>query len=142
MTSNSLFIDTSGWANLFDHTDPLHLAFARSLADAAKARRILVTTNYVIAELVALIVSRLVRTTHVQMVTFVDGIRSDPSVRIEYIDRDLDTEAWNLVVSRPDKQWSLVDASSFVLMTRLGISEALTTDQHFSQAGFVRVPGP
>jgi predicted nucleic acid-binding protein len=104
LTSNSLFIDTSGWANLFDRTDPLHEVFAHSLADATNARRILVTTNYVIAELAALIVSRLVRTTHAQMVSFVEGIRSDASVRIEYIDRDLDTEAWNLVVSRPDKQ--------------------------------------
>ncbi len=140
MASNALFVDTSGWANLFDQTDPLHLSFARSLADAVAGRRPLVTTNYVVAELVALIVSRLVRTTHAQMVAFVDGIRSDTSVRIEFIERDLDAEAWNLIVSRPDKQWSLVDASSFVLMSRLGITEALTTDQHFSQAGFVRVP--
>lgn len=142
VTSNLLFVDTSGWANLFDHTDPLHPAFARSIADATKAHRILVTTNYVLAELVALIVSRLVRTTHSRMVAFVDGIRVDPGVRIEYVDRDLDTEAWNLVVSRPDKRWSLVDASSFVVMSQLGITEALTTGQHFAQAGFTRVPAP
>lgn len=39
-----------------------------------------------------------------------------------------------------DKEWSLVDAASFVVMRRLGITEAFTTDHHFEQAGFIRVP--
>ena len=38
------------------------------------------------------------------------------------------------------KEWSLVDASSFVVMTRYGMTEALTTDYHFTQAGFARLP--
>jgi predicted nucleic acid-binding protein len=42
--------------------------------------------------------------------------------------------------ARVDKDWSLVDASSFVVMPMLGIVEALTTDHHFLQAGFVRLP--
>ena len=39
-----------------------------------------------------------------------------------------------------DKDWSLVDAASFIVMRPLGITEVLTTDHHFSQAGFVRLP--
>ena len=39
-----------------------------------------------------------------------------------------------------DKEWSLVDATSFIVMRRLGITEAFTTDYHFVQAGFLRVP--
>ena len=39
-----------------------------------------------------------------------------------------------------DKDWSLVDAVSFVIMRQLGLREAFTSDHHFSQAGFVRVP--
>jgi predicted nucleic acid-binding protein len=35
-----------------------------------------------------------------------------------------------------------VDAASFVLMQQFGMSEAFTTDHHFSQAGFIRVPVP
>jgi predicted nucleic acid-binding protein len=142
MASSALFVDTSGWANLFDHTAPEHAAFAQAIAQTTNARRTLVTTNYVLAELVALIMSRLARSTHAAMVAFIDGIRNDANVQIEYVDHDLDTEAWNLIVARPDKQWSQVDATSFVLMRRLGITEALTTDHHFTQASFIRIPLP
>ena len=37
---------------------------------------------------------------------------------------------------RVDKAWSLTDCISFVLMRERSISEALTHDQHFEQAGF------
>lgn len=38
-----------------------------------------------------------------------------------------------------DKGWGLVDCASFVIMTGRGISEALTNDRHFQQAGFPRL---
>jgi hypothetical protein len=40
------------------------------------------------------------------------------------------------MASRPDKDWSLIDCISFVVMEEEGIQEALTADQHFEQAGF------
>jgi uncharacterized protein len=41
-----------------------------------------------------------------------------------------------LFAGRPDKEWSLTDCVSFVVMEAQGIREALTTDEHFIQAGF------
>ncbi len=41
--------------------------------------------------------------------------------------------------SRQAKEWSLVDCASFVFMGQRGILEALTTDHHFEQAGYVRL---
>ena len=38
--------------------------------------------------------------------------------------------------SRPDKEWSLTDCISFVVMKERGIAEALTGNRHFEQAGF------
>jgi len=46
-------------------------------------------------------------------------------------------QASNLYESRPDKEWSLTDCTSFVVMKDRGLSEALTADHHFEQAGFV-----
>lgn len=44
--------------------------------------------------------------------------------------------AVELYKRRPDKDWSLTDCISFILMGDLGIREALTADVHFQQAGF------
>jgi predicted nucleic acid-binding protein len=38
---------------------------------------------------------------------------------------------------RPDKDWSLTDCISFVVMEERGVTEALATDRDFIQAGFV-----
>lgn len=51
--------------------------------------------------------------------------------------RQLLDEGVALYESRPDKDWSLTDCISFVVMQRIGISEALTADHHFEQAGFL-----
>ncbi len=57
-TKNSLFVDTSGWAYLADRHDPLHQTMRTVYEQTLKQRRRLVTTNYVIAELVPLLASR------------------------------------------------------------------------------------
>ena len=66
------------------------------------------------------------------MLWHTDGIRV---VTTNYY--TLDEEAWALLKEREDKGWSLVDCSSFVAMRHRKILEALTTDPHFEQAGYV-----
>ena len=41
-----------------------------------------------------------------------------------------------LYETRPDKAWSLTDCMSFIVMRDGGLTEALTADHHFEQAGF------
>jgi hypothetical protein len=53
-----------------------------------------------------------------------------------HVDPETHREALELLKSRADKDWTLVDCTSFVLMQRRGIREALTSDHHFEQAGF------
>lgn len=45
-------------------------------------------------------------------------------------------DAWSIYKSHADKQWSLTDCISFVAMRRVSITDALTFDHHFEQAGF------
>ncbi len=97
-----------------------------------------VTTNYVITELVALLHSPL-RLPRPQIFQIIDSLKATHYLEIIHVDIATDTEAWNLCKGRPDKAWSLVDCTSFVIMQQLNIQIALTTDRHFEQAGFTRL---
>lgn len=136
-----VFIDTSGWANLVDKSQSYHETTAQQYHSFHQQGRKLVTTSYVITELVALLQSPL-RLTRTQIISIVDSIRTSPYIEIVYIDASLDGESWQLLKKRTDKEWSLVDCTSFVIMQQRGIQEALTTDHHFAQAGFVRLLKP
>ena len=138
-TRNSLFVDTSGWAHLVDRSTVLHRDVRTIYQQALTRQRLFETTNYIIAELVALLTSRS-RISRQQIVSFVDALKAAPHVEIIHMNTELDAAAWMLLKNRTDKEWSLVDASSFVVMTSFGMTEALTTDHHFTQAGFVQVP--
>ena len=133
-----LFADTSGFGNLADPTQLLHSLAANYYRSARNENRIVVTTSYVLAELASLLASPL-RFTRPSIVAFIGDLKASPYVEVVHVDRSHDDEAWRLFNSRQDKEWSLVDCASFVLMTRRGITEALTTDHHFEQAGFVRL---
>lgn len=135
---NHLFIDTSGWASLFVIQEPNHLLANQALNQALQQRQILITSNYIISELVALL-HRPLRQPRSRIFEIVDAIKTVPYIRMIHIDSDTDQTAWELCKSRSDKSWSLVDCSSFVLMQQLNIQQALTTDHHFEQAGFIRL---
>ncbi|MBW4593689.1 MAG: PIN domain-containing protein [Brasilonema angustatum HA4187-MV1] len=136
--SSSIFVDTSGWASLFVNTQSYYSQADQCFRLALQQQKKIVTTNYVVAELVALLNSPL-RIPRLQVFEIVDAIKTVPYVEIIHINNVIDTSAWELCKSRPDKAWSLVDCTSFVVMQQLGIQEALTTDQHFEQAGFIRL---
>jgi uncharacterized protein len=132
-----MFIDTSGWANLYIPTETYHPQTAQIFQELRQQRQILFTTNYIFAELVALLDSPL-RTPRYRLFSILDSIKAAPYVHLIHVTPEIDAAAWNLCKSRPDKTWSLVDCTSFVMMQKLNIQQALTTDHHFEQAGFIR----
>src|SRR5579864_4682281 len=80
-TRNSLFVDTSGWAYLADRSTILHHEVQTAYQQALTRQRLLVTTNYIIAELVALLTSRS-RISRQQIVLFIDALKSAPHVEV------------------------------------------------------------
>lgn len=136
--SSNLFVDTSGWASLFINTQSYYSQADRHFRLAVQQKKSVITTNYIINELVALLGSPL-RIPRIRIFEVVDAIKTVPYVQVIHIDEATDTVAWELCKGRPDKAWSLVDCTSFVLMQQLNVQEALTTDQHFEQAGFTRL---
>lgn len=136
--NNRVFVDTSGWANFFIPTENHHRKAIDCILEARRTRQKLITTNYVITELVALLGSRYPLPRQ-RLFQHINTISTTPAIQVVYIGESLNAEAWEKCQSRPDKKWSLVDASSFVVMQQLNIQKALTTDRHFEQAGFIRL---
>lgn len=78
-------------------------------------------------------------------ISLLDALAADPTVEIVAILEELNIRALQLYRERPDKEWGLTDCVSFVVMQDRTITEALTTDEHFEQAGFralMRDEGP
>ncbi len=132
------FVDTSGWAEWADHTLLFHAKAVSLFEEVWNKKGRLITTGFVLLELTALL-TRPLRMPKPQQIQLLDTIRADSSVEIVPIDMFLESAAWQLWKSRPDKEWSPVDCSSFVVMQQRGLTEALSTDHHFEQAGFVRL---
>jgi predicted nucleic acid-binding protein len=133
-----LFVDTSGWGNILDRSQPYHQVATNLYRLARQNTQRIVTSNYILTELVALLTSPL-QLSRPSIVAFIQSLKQSPYIQIVHIDQELDELAWQLLSDRIDKSWSLVDCSSFVLMERLKITESLTNDRHFEQAGFIRL---
>ena len=69
-------------------------------------------------------------------IQLLESLEADPNVEIVLLTNDLYIAAFNLFKQRKDKEWGLVDCLSFIVMQNRGITDALTADTHFQQAGF------
>jgi len=131
-----MFLDTSGLFCVYDVRDRRQPVAANHYRQAQQ----IVTTNYVLTEFVALAHARGVgRANALKILRDLAGV---PRVEVVWVDERLHEAAMILLEARLDKSYSLCDAVSFVLMRERQILEALTTDKHFVQEGFVRLLDP
>ena len=126
----ALFVDTVYWLALMNPNDTWH---RHALDWAARISEPLVTTDAVLTE-VADAFCRVDRRRWA--VEAIRNVQSDPEIMSVPGSLDLFTRALDLYSSRRDKDWSLTDCISFVVMTDQGLQQALTADLHFAQAGF------
>lgn len=132
-----MLLDTSGLLCFLHQDEPQH---ARAVELFGSANNSLLTHNYILAELIALALIRGFSRSIVLLYTL--ELLDNPNVQLVWVSESLHREAMNLLLARQDKTYSLCDAVSFVLMRERGILEALTTDKHFEQEGFVRLLPP
>ncbi len=127
---NAIFADTSYFVALLDRDDDFHAAAS---AFSAGMPRPMLVTSAIIQELGAAfsgvayrgllrVVLEIVRAAEAEMV---------------HVDATLQQRAIELFEKRRDKQWSLADCISFLVMRDRGVYEAATTDHHFEEAGFI-----
>jgi predicted nucleic acid-binding protein len=126
----AVFADTFFYLALLRDDDPAH-AKARA---AVMVNQSIVTTEFVLLELG----NACARSEdHADFVAQVAGMRASSRIRIVPLESRLLNLGLGRMAARPDKDWSLTDCISFVVMEEEGIQEALTADRHFEQAGFV-----
>lgn len=127
---SAIFIDTVYLLALINPNDAWR---AKALEWAARISAPLVTTDAVVTELA----DALCRSDRrAWAVAAIRDLRSDPNVKCLPGSSELFTKGFELYEGRADKDWSLTDCISFVVMRDRKIRQALTSDIHFVQAGF------
>lgn len=132
-----MLLDTSGLLCYVHQNEQQHQEAVQFLSSTNKK---FLTHSYVLAELIALALIR--RFPRLAVLAFVMDLLDNPDIETVWVDEQLHREAMKLLMERQDKTYSLCDAVSFVLMRQRGMTEALTTDRHFEQEGFVRLLQP
>ncbi len=125
-----VFADTSYYVALLSSADEWH---ERAIDWSEKLLGRQVVTEYVLVELGSALAD--VRDRHL-FVPFVRHVLADAETLFVPASNSLLRSGLDLFARRPDKDWSLVDCISFIVMKQRRVSDALTTDRHFEQAGF------
>ena len=129
-----VFADTGYWIALLNPYDDLHdraLAVSQSLGPV-----LIVTTEMVLVEMLNYYARRgdAKRKAAVELAY---QLQQNPNVSVTPQTSKQFATGLRSYEQRPDKKWSHTDCCSFLVMESMGMSEALTYDQHFEQAGFV-----
>lgn len=127
------FVDSSFWIAFVAPRDARH---AEAEAIWATASGALITTNHVIGETWTFLRRR---ADHPKAMWFVDRVARSPSLTVVHVEEDLEDEAWRWLRRHDERTYSFVDATSFALMRRRRLREALAFDDDFSAAGFIEV---
>jgi len=126
------FVDTSYWVALRLRRDGNHGA-AVGLWTPGQA---LLTTNHVVGETWTFLRRR---DGHSAAVAFLDAVESAQWLTVVHVDEAIEREARAWLRRHDERVYSFVDATSFVVMRRERLGEALAFDGDFSAAGFIEV---
>ena len=127
------FVDTSFWVGLRFRRDARH-ADARAVWEAGTGA--IRTTNLVMGETWTFLRRK---AGHRRAMEFHKAALRLPALTIDRIDEGMEVEAWRWLARHDERPYSFVDATSFALMRRLRLREALAFDGDFAAAGFVEV---
>jgi predicted nucleic acid-binding protein len=127
----AVFADTFYFLGLLNRADESH---GRCAAFARDYREVIITTSYVLVELADGLARPRYR---VQAARFIQALQNHARVKIVPASDALLARGLEFYAARPDKEWTLTDCVSFVIMRERGVTDALTGDKHFEQAGFV-----
>ena len=135
---SAVFVDTSALYAIFVPSDGKHREAGASFRKLGGEDVPLVTTDLVLIESYVLIHSR---TGTTGLLRFRAAVTNSAWLQNIVVTSEHQANAWQLLEKRSDKEYSFVDATSFVMMRALGVERAFTFDDHFSQEGFQVIGG-
>ena len=130
----SVFADADFWIVLLNPREELHDRAGRISAGISRSR--IVTSEMVIAEVLNFCGAR-GNAIRAKACEAMRRLRENPNVMVVPQTASQFAAAVDLYARHGDKRWSLTDCASFLVMRELGMTDALTFDQHFEQAGFI-----
>lgn len=127
----TVFFDTSAFLAMLNKDDANHQKAKRVWEELIYSDKILITSNYVIVESLALIQRRL----GIEAVrAFQEDVLS--LINIEWIDKSTHEAGTSALLTASRKKLSLVDCISFEIMRNIGAKKVFAFDQHFEEQGF------
>ena len=133
MPSETFFLDSAYAIALAAPDDEFHFKAAALAAELRSRNLRMLTTEAVVFEIGDALSKPKFRRTAIELM---NGIFTDPKIKVVPVTSALVHRAFELFQQRPDKGWGMTDCLSFIVMADHGIQQALTTDEHFEQAGF------
>jgi uncharacterized protein len=133
MASRETFVDTSGLYALVDRKDAHHPAARATVERLLRSGRRLLATDYVVVETVNLANARSGSGVAIRVL---DLLEQSAGIRIEWIGAERFGMTKAFFRKHAHHAYSFTDCTSFVVMRELKLSQALTSDRHFTQAGF------
>jgi predicted nucleic acid-binding protein len=130
-----IFVDTSFLVAYALERDSRH-ADAVAALRSPFSREPLATSTLVLGETWTTLRARL---GHARTRGWLDALLALPHLRAERIDEQLEDDAWAWLRVHDERPYTFVDATSFALMRRLRITEALAFDGDFAAAGFTEL---
>lgn len=128
-----VFVDTAAWLALVNKTDEFHEKAKDVRKRLLEEEATFITTNQVIIEVANSLSKPRFRKAVVGLIT---SIWESENITVVKIEDEIYSRSWEMYKDRDDKEWSLTDCMSFVVMEDKAIQSAFTTDHHFEQAGF------
>lgn len=113
--------------------NPRDAAHSRAITFSSRFAGQLITTDWVLLEVANALAGGRNRAAAVELVV---SLKANPNVKLIPLDAGLQQRGWVLYAQRLDKEWSLTDCITFLVMSAEGLTDALTEDHHFEQAGF------
>jgi predicted nucleic acid-binding protein len=135
--SRTVFVDSGYWVALELADDQHHQDAVRHWRAFGMRLPEIVITSFIFDEVVTFLNNK---RQHSRAVRVGNRLLQSDFVEFVQVDSNLLAEGWQYFQQHQDKDYSLTDCISFVVMRKQGITTAFTFDRHFEQAGFLKQP--